>query len=196
MSTAAPPAEDFSKYRDEVERLKSFLLQLDAEINEDSVKTRQNIEELEANLAERDKIIRELQREEEPDFALIVEQLHAENEKLKEIIMRQEGSIEELTEKNNNLQTALVMLQSKARKKVLDLEKRLAEKTVCDASPEEMNMLRGEISALIKGENKEGRDGSIDKYVFPYSDTIGVTSDHCSFHSSAHHQRSLTPKSG
>jgi DNA repair exonuclease SbcCD ATPase subunit len=174
MATVAPPVEDFNKYRDEVERLKSFLLQLDAEINEDSVKTRQNIEELEANLAERDRIIRELQREEEPDFALTVEQLHSENEKLKEIIMRQEGTIEELTEKNDNLQSALIMLQSskhgtcgyndvdvqeevsigllESRKEVLELEKRLAEKNVCNTDSVE-NKLAAKLSKDLDSRN-------------------------------------------
>lgn len=200
---------DSDKYLQEIERLKSFLLQLDEEINDDTKRTQETIQDLETRIADRDRIIEELQGSEE-----IVEHLQDENMRLKEIIQEQERTIVELSEKNNNLQTALVMLQTsedcvmvnvilvdvqeeismgllESKRRLMEAEKKTEEayrrlslkdtgsvdeevvrklvkdldgrNFLIDQLNEEVNLLREQITNMLKGDTIDGRDGSIDK---------------------------------
>jgi molecular chaperone GrpE (heat shock protein) len=111
---------DVDKHLVEIQRLKSFLLELDEELNEETIRSQKRIEELVQAVEERDAMIAELHRreeeekeeEEEEEGDGFVDQLLTDNDKLRELLTIQEKTINELMEKNNNLQSALCMLQT------------------------------------------------------------------------------------
>lgn len=106
------------KYIGEIKRLREHLVQLDEEIGEASRESEARIVQLEQALSDRELYIAQLQEElQNDDEDDLCEHLRAENVKLKELIAQQETALGEMNEKNNNLQSALSMLQASKNEK-------------------------------------------------------------------------------
>lgn len=100
------------KYQDEIERLKSFLVQLDEQIGEESLASLKKLEMLEASLASRDEQIAELQSRLDMDHEAALEQIEEENQQLKALLNNQEISLHRVQAERDNLASALDMMQA------------------------------------------------------------------------------------
>lgn len=100
------------KYQDEIERLKSFLVQLDEQISEESLVSIKKVEMLEAALASRDDQVAELQSRLDMDHEAVLEQVEEENQQLKALLNDQEITLHKVQAERNNLASALDMMQA------------------------------------------------------------------------------------
>lgn len=108
---AEGPEDLEAKYREEIARLKAYLLQIDGDIDEESRRNAAIIADLRQCLAERDALIERLAvgRSAHDDDA---HQLEEENEELRELLQSQDEVVQTLREENANLQSALSLLQA------------------------------------------------------------------------------------
>lgn len=100
------------KYRDEIERLKAFLVQLDEQIGEEALANRNRVGALEAALSSREEQMAKLQSHFDLDHGAALDQLEEENGQLKALLSHQEASLHKVQAERDNLASALDMMQA------------------------------------------------------------------------------------